>query len=90
MVIVRSDPIRAGLNPAQVVRNLARGRAHDPREVTSVEVTLAGTAEELLSRAAMDMAREEARRHGVLGGWARRKNEPHPERGQLVAIYTVE
>jgi len=90
MTVVRHNVIRAGFSPARMVQNTARGRAHDPRKVISVEVTLAGTAEELLSRAALEVAREEARRHGVLGGWARRKNDPHIEWGQMVATYTVE
>lgn len=63
------------------MRNMSRGMPHDPREVVSVEVTLSGTVESLMSRPAMYLAQAEARRHGVHGGMVRRKNNPYRVRG---------
>lgn len=89
--VVRVEPTRAGFGGARVMRNLSRGMPHDPREVVSVEVTLSGTVESLLSRQAMYLAQTEARRHGVHGGMARRKNNPYRDpQGRMLATYIVE
>jgi len=89
--VVRVDPTRAGFGGRAMIRNLSRGMPHDPREVVSVEVTLSGTAEALLSREAMYRAQAEARRHGVHGGMARRKNNPYRDpQGRMLATFIVD
>ena len=89
--VVRVEPTRAGFGGARMMRNLSRGMPHDPREVVSVEVTLSGTVESLLSRPAMYLAQAEARRHGVHGGMSRRKNNPYRDpQGRMLVTYIVE
>ena len=89
--VVRVEPTRAGFGGSRMVRNLSRGMPHDPREVVSVEVTLSGTPESLMSRPAMYLAQAQARRHGVHGGMARRKNNPYRDtQGRMLVTYIVE
>lgn len=89
--VVRVEPTRAEFGGARVMRNLSRGVPHDPREVVSIEVTLSGTVESLMSRPAMYLAQAEARRHGVHGGMVRRKNNPYRDpQGRLVVTFIVE
>jgi hypothetical protein len=89
--VVRVDPTRAGFGGAGMVRNLSRGVPHDPNEIVSVEVTLSGTAEALVSRPAMYLAQSEARRHGIHGGMVRRKNNPYRDpQGRMLVTYIVE
>lgn len=89
--VVRVEPTRAGFGGAGMMRNLSRGMPHDPREVVSVEVTLSGTVESLLSRPATYLAQAQARRHGVHGGMVRRKNNPYRDpQGRMLVTYIVE
>lgn len=88
--VIRVEPTLAGFGRA-MMRNLSRGKPYDPREVVSVEVTLSGTKESLVSRQAMYLAQKEAHRHGVYGGVVRRKNNSHHDpSGRLVVTYIVE
>lgn len=89
--VVRIDPTRAGFGGAGMMRNLSRGMPHDPQEVVSVEVTLSGTPEALVSRSAAHLAQAVARRHGVHGGTTRRKNNPYRDpQGRMLITYIVE
>jgi len=89
--LVRVDVQRAGFSTGPMMRNLSRGRPHDPREVVGAEVVLSGTPESLLSRGAHTRALIEARRAGVHGSQARRKNNPYRDpQGRLVVTFIVE
>jgi len=89
--LVRVDRQHVGFSAGPMMRNLSRGRPHDPREVSGAEVVLSGTPESLLSRAAMVRALTEARRAGVQAFSARRKNNPYRDpQGRLVVTFIVE
>jgi hypothetical protein len=89
--LVRVDVQRAGFGAGPMMRNLSRGRPHDPREVVGAEVTLSGTPEALLSRGAHTRALVEARRAGVYASAARRRNDPHLDtQGRMVVTFTVD
>jgi len=89
--LVRVDKHHVGFSAGPMMRNLSRGRPHDPREVSGAEVVLSGTPESLLSRAAMVRALTEARRAGVQAFSARRKNNPYRDpQGRLVVTFIVE
>lgn len=89
--VVRVEPHRAGFSTGPMMRNLSRGHSHDPNEIVSVEVTLSGTPEALMSREAQTVAMTAARRHGIFGGYARRKNNPYRDtQGRLIVTFIVE
>ena len=89
--LVRVDKQHVGFSAGPMMRNLSRGRPHDPREVAGAEVVLSGTPESLLSRAAMVRALTEARRAGVQAFTVRRKNNPYRDpQGRLVVTFIAE
>ena len=89
--VVSARPIKAGFGSGPMMRNLSRGRPHDPNEVQSVEIVLSGTPQALLSREALYLATSTARRYGVYGGMARRDNNPMQDhQGRTVARFSVE
>lgn len=68
MKLLRLQSQKAGFKPHRMLQAQARGRAFNPNEIISVEVTLvADTRAELDTRAAFDLARNEAKRvlHGA-------------------------
>jgi hypothetical protein len=71
--VLDSQTQRAGFKPSAMARSMQRGRPHDPRAVTGVEVTLgAKTAAALESRAAFETAKTKARETMPGASWARR------------------
>lgn len=90
MRVVRVDRHRAGFSGARMMRNLSRGREHDPNEVVRVNVTVEGTVEQLMGREVFPLVMTEARRNGIFGGQARRVSNPHTDHmGRMVASYEV-
>ena len=68
MKLLRLQSTKAGFKPNRMMQAQARGRVYNPNEILSVEVTLLSDSRaELDTRAAFDMARNEARRvlHGA-------------------------
>jgi hypothetical protein len=65
IVVVRVEPHKVGFAGHQVVRSLARGKAHDPHAVKRVEVTLGADEPKALRNppAVLAAAREAARPH---------------------------
>jgi hypothetical protein len=60
VVATRVNPV--GMRPSAVMRSMSRGRPHDPRAISSVEVTLSGTPEQLRSREAFELVKRIGRK----------------------------
>ena len=89
--VVSARPIKAGFSSGPMMRNVSRGRPHDPNAVQSVEIVLSGTPQALLSREALYLATSTARRYGVYGGMARRDTNPMQDhQGRTIARFSVE
>jgi len=88
--VVATRANRVGMRPSAVMRSMSRGRVHDPRAISSVEVTLAGTPDQLRSREAFELARELARRDMPGASYARVVSGIHKDRmGRAVCRYEV-
>jgi len=79
MRVLKAEPIKAAFKPYRIVRAQARGQVYDPHKIVGMEVTLvADSAMELTSRAAFDMARDEAKFHAPSAVFVRVKSNPYP------------
>ena len=74
IIVVSVIPHRVGFAGHAVVRNLSRGKLHDPRAIHHVEVTLeAGDPDTLHDwRAVQQVAREAVAKHGIRQGFVRK------------------
>ena len=83
ITVVRVTPHRVGFAGHAVVRNLSRGKPHDPHAVHHVEVLLEADDADTLRdpRRAHQVAREAAAMHGVRPGFARTVSGVYPAGG---------
>ena len=83
ITVVRVTPHRVGFAGHAVVRNLSRGKPHDPHAVHHVEVLLEADDADTLRdlRRVHQVAREAAAMHGVRPGFARTVSGVYPAGG---------
>jgi hypothetical protein len=81
---------RVGFKPSAVARSMSRGRHHDPRTIEYVEVTIAGTPDQLRGRKAVELALSVGRRDLPGASRARPTSGVHQNhRGQMVRRFEV-
>lgn len=91
VVVVSTTPHRVGFAGHAVVRNLSRGKPHDPRAIHHVEVILGSDDPALLrdDRKVHRAAQQAAAGHGISPGHARIASGVYPANGQAGPKYRV-
>ena len=90
MKVLTVNPIRMGFAPNQVMKSMSRGKVHDPRAVSRVEVIIIGTdSVELQSQEGRKLALQAARQY-IAGRNARHASGVYRRDGKWALRFEVE